>query len=71
MGAILPLGEKFLPLVFSEKNASKYATLMSEPYVCDHLNQIYQFLILYAWFMHRKMGEDCHTNLNLSFSIII
>ena len=37
------MGEKFFTIGIFRENTSKYAKLMAEPYICDNLNQIYQF----------------------------
>ena len=41
-----PPGEKFFNAGIFRKNASKYAKLMVERYVCDNLNQIYRFFFI-------------------------
>ena len=36
-------GEKIFTVGIFRKNASKYAKLIVEPYICENLNQIYRF----------------------------
>ena len=37
--------ENFFNIAFFKKNISKYARLIVEPYICDHLNKIWFILI--------------------------
>ena len=71
MGAILPpqegsnslQGRNFLPLLFSERSPKKYAKLMVEAYICDNLNKIYKFYLIFS--KKKIVLENCLEGIRL------
>ena len=62
-GSNLPRGRNFFAICIIRKNASKYAKLMVESYICDNLYQVYRFFSFWTKQFLKSFSQKIDKNL--------